>query len=187
MRYVVCGEGGFRKRWRVDGWRVVRCSGCGLLRTDPAPVLDIGTGAGHLVAAARSRGIEMDGMDPSGEARKVARDVYGLELLSELPTDGEYAAATLIHVVEHMRDPVAELARVRKLLRSEGNLHHFNPRTLSMVLDRAGFMENEKTLVNTRPVERMLMHKSNRDPGTGAGARPAAAPRLEVLHACRPA
>ncbi len=78
------------------------------LLADHAPVLDIGCGAGGLLAALREAGIEGRGVDLDAgmvtEAQASGLDVVrgdGLSYLAQLD-DGSLGAITAIHVVEHL-------------------------------------------------------------------------------------
>ena len=234
---VACG-GGAGHIWRAqDGWRVVRCTGCGLLATWPSPdnatleeiyesddyfdtrsmrepavepwirrlretlaalppvarpILDFGAGPGHLVNAARHLGVQMEGVEPSRRARDLARELYGIELRPSLPRPGELAigAVTALHVLEHVRDPVGDLRRLRSLAAPGGvifievphagavdmrvpsrrrlildlpaHLHHFTPQTLNEVVTRAGWNVLDVRLFNSSYVEALLALRSAR-------------------------
>ena len=85
------------------------------LLADHAPVVDIGCGAGGLLAALREAGIEARGVDLDAgmvaEARAAGLDVVqgdGLSFLASLP-DASVGAITAIHVIEHLE--FADLCR----------------------------------------------------------------------------
>ncbi|MCW3118702.1 MAG: class SAM-dependent methyltransferase, partial [Chitinophagaceae bacterium] len=66
------------------------------------------------------------GLEPDQDARKVAADLYGLQLedtkrLFELPT-GTFDVITLWHVLEHVNDLQATFAQLKKLLAANGRL-----------------------------------------------------------------
>ena len=176
---------GARDIAKPDGW-TERAEA--ILRLLPeGPLLDIGAGGGHLVAAARALGVHADGMDPSATARAVAMSTHGLSLLPELPSRAQYAAVTLIHVLEHTRDPLIELRHARRLLRPRGtlfvevphagsvemvrpaqarkildlpvHLFHFTPTTLRRVAGAAGFRVETVRLFNADLTERLLAHR----------------------------
>ena len=147
-------------------------------------VLDMGAGQGHLVHCFRSMGFTADGVEPSPAGRAAARELYAIDLFDRVPTDREttYSLATLIHSLEHARDPVGLLEDVRRILQPGGtvfievpnaesiemwvprrrreildvpaHLFHFVPRTLTLMVERAGFRVTEVTLSNPRPLER---------------------------------
>lgn len=139
-----------------------------LLGAPQAAVLDFGAGDGGLVAALRATGLEAEGVEASEAGRRLARE-RGLVLHGEIPGDtGErFTGVTMLHVLEHLADPVATLVDLRRTLRPGGrlfvevpnaasidalwppvrplildlpfHLHHFTPRTLAAVVARAGF------------------------------------------------
>jgi SAM-dependent methyltransferase len=131
---VGCGNGAFLSRMRALGWRVHG------LEPDPA-----------AAKAARALGIDV---------------VVGTLADTAWP-DGSFDAVTMSSVIEHLHDPGGSLAVCRRLLAPGGTLHimtpnadalgvarfgshwrgletprHlvlFNPRALSLLLDRCGF------------------------------------------------
>ena len=146
-------------------------------------VLDVGAGQGHLVHCFRSMGFTADGVEPSPAGREAARGLYAIDLFDRVPTgETTYSLVTLIHCLEHARDPVGLLEDVRRVVRPGGtvfievpnaesiemwvprrrreildvpaHLFHFVPRTLTLTLERAGFRVTEVTLSNPRPLER---------------------------------
>ena len=84
----------------------------------PTPLLDVGAGKGRFVAYARARGLDARGIEPSGRASAPHVEPIALE-------DADFTdlgAITLWHVLEHVEDPAAALARVRGWLRPGGVL-----------------------------------------------------------------
>lgn len=90
-------------------------------------LLDIGCGSGHLLSLARERGWRAEGIEASPEAAAFARETLGLDAsagtldTADLPASA-YDAVTMIHVLEHLPDPVPALARIRTLLAPRGIL-----------------------------------------------------------------
>jgi SAM-dependent methyltransferase len=92
----------------------------------PGRLLDIGAGRGRFVAAARDAGWDADGIEPSLRGVEGAR-ALGLELQRAGIDDavvpaGSLDAATLWHVLEHLDEPGAALARIAGWLRAGGLL-----------------------------------------------------------------
>lgn len=87
-------------------------------------LLDVGTGQGDFGAAARKY-FDFEGTEISSEGARLARERHGLrvhegELLAlDLPR-GAYDAITLWHVLEHLADPRATIARCAELLKPGG-------------------------------------------------------------------
>jgi SAM-dependent methyltransferase len=79
-----------------------------------AAVLDAGAGRGRLLAALRERGYDADGIDVEPRADDVRR--AGIEEHEASGLD----AVVVWHVLEHVPDPAAALARIRGWLRPDG-------------------------------------------------------------------
>ena len=144
-----------------------------LARTYPGGrVLDVGCGVGTAAALMREAGLRPVGLEPSEYACRVARERYGLEVICGYLGDAglperSFDAVTFFDVLEHVYDPVKELADARRLLNSGGlvvvkvpniealqarvfgrwwycldvprHLNHFSPATLRRALEMAGF------------------------------------------------
>lgn len=138
-----------------------------------ARVLDAGAGRGRLVGALRAAGWDAHGIEPSARsaalAARAGRPVERRAI--EEHDDGDLDAVVLWHVLEHLEDPAAALARVRGWLRpggvllagvpnldalqarlaGDGWLHldvprhrsHFTPAGLRALLGRCGFESGE--------------------------------------------
>ena len=90
-------------------------------------VLDVGAAGGSFLAAARERGYEPLGCEPSAWMCAFAREHYGLELHPGTIFDVPVAAGgvdllTLWDVIEHTPDPKAVLERAHRLLAPGGVL-----------------------------------------------------------------
>lgn len=164
-----CGSLRGRLLHQLRGFAVVRCHGCGLARTTPAPqyeglydddagfaepyaeqerlfrgfhrqtlrllweagargrLLDVGTATGTLLEEAARLGFQAEGLEPNRAAVEVARGrgrhVHQgyLEDDGVLP-GGSYDVVVMSHVLEHLPEPLAQLRRVRGLLRRSGYL-----------------------------------------------------------------
>ena len=135
-------------------------------------LLEIGPGLGNLLVEAVSRGYEVAGIEYSESSVRSANQRIGAErvLLGSLATvtlpEGSFDLAIMSDVLEHTRDPLADLAHVWRLLRPGGalfiavpsldswsarvmrerwlelkleHLYYFDSATLQLLLFKAGF------------------------------------------------
>jgi SAM-dependent methyltransferase len=91
-----------------------------------ARLLDVGTGSGWFVAYAQMLGWDAEGLEPDAGAVAVGREA-GLPVregvIADAPyDDASFEALTMNHVIEHLHDPVADLARCLRLLRPGGRV-----------------------------------------------------------------
>ena len=90
-------------------------------------MLDVGCGRGLLPAQMRARGWQAEGVEISEDAARHAREVLGLPVFVG-PFDacphapGSFDALVLWHVLEHLPDPRAALAKAHTLLKPGGLL-----------------------------------------------------------------
>jgi SAM-dependent methyltransferase len=106
-------------------------------------LLDLGCWVGFLLAEARDRGWEVQGVEPSAVASAYARDVLGLpvledELLGASLPDGTFDAIVLGDVIEHLPDPGQALDRIAGLLAPGGVLFMTLPDAGSGLARRMG-------------------------------------------------
>ncbi len=91
-------------------------------------LLDVGCGAGYVCKAAEKLGFEAHGVDPSQSGIDFGRSRWGLKNLrqGELAEcrypDGTFDAVHCWHVIEHVRDPVALVREIRRVLAPGGVL-----------------------------------------------------------------
>lgn len=95
-------------------------------------LLDVGCALGFFMAAARSRGWDVEGCDISGHAVSFARKELGLPARQGTLAEGGYAsesfdAVTMWDVIEHVADPVTELRLAASLLAPGGVLAMTTP------------------------------------------------------------
>ena len=91
-------------------------------------LLDVGCGAGHLLAAAQSAGFQVTGVDASRELLDRAADnapraelhLGSIETL-DLP-DASFDLCILADLLEHVQNPLATMRRVWKLLKPGGTV-----------------------------------------------------------------
>lgn len=111
----------------------------------PSRLLDVGCGLGFLLEAARDRGWDATGVDPSPFSVQTARDKgfaahHGLLAGLNLPGES-FDALTLLQVVEHLLDPRPLLAECRRLVRPGGAILVETPNPASALarVKREGF------------------------------------------------
>ena len=91
-------------------------------------ILDIGSGSGEFLAAAKSAGYEVEGVEPSLEYARYSEREHGVTVHAE-PLAGvdfgtrRFDLITSNHAFEHMRDPLGSFRRCHELLRPSGYLN----------------------------------------------------------------
>ncbi len=88
-------------------------------------LLDVGTGLGFFLEAARKAGWEVEGLELSEKvaqyARKHLQVPVHVGILAEVPLkERTYQAVTMWDVLEHLPDPAGALRRIRTLLAPKG-------------------------------------------------------------------
>ena len=92
----------------------------------PRSVLEVGCGAGGILAHFRDRGCSVTGLDFDERFLEVARD-QGIEVhavdVAEFDPQRRFDCILLSHVVEHIVDPVEFLVTIRSRLTRDGLLY----------------------------------------------------------------
>jgi SAM-dependent methyltransferase len=154
----------FRRKLRILGRHV-----------SAGPVLEVGCAAGAFLKVMEDRGHEVWGVEIAPAMLEAARERFGFgrlflgplaDVVGSLPRR-YFGTIALFDVVEHLSDPLRELAMCRELLAPGGTLvlqtqnvdsrtrkvlghrwhhfkqlehiYHFSPKTLDVLLGRAGF------------------------------------------------
>jgi SAM-dependent methyltransferase len=96
-------------------WLPARASGA---------LLDVGCGSGAFLARMRGLGWQVAGVEPDPAAADAAKRVHGIDVETDLARFGDrrFDAITMHHVIEHLPDPRAELARIARHLSPHGRL-----------------------------------------------------------------
>jgi len=129
-------------------------------------ILDIGCAWGFFLDRCKQRGWEVYGVELSHVEADYARRRFGIEVFNGALGDARFPdrhfdVVTLWHVFEHMHDPLATLAEIRRILKPGGvvviavptpisapdyvfdsvplHLFYFDEHTLGRALHRAGF------------------------------------------------
>ena len=89
-------------------------------------ILDLGSGTGSFVNEMHLHGWDATGLEPDGDARKIAEENYHIKLQNtdqfyNLPP-ASFDAITLWHVLEHVHDLHPYLEQLKKLLKNNGKL-----------------------------------------------------------------
>ena len=89
-------------------------------------LLDIGCGVGDFLHVAENKGWQCTGVEPSEEAREIARqrikgDLLYSEDLEQLP-DQSFDLITMWHVLEHVDDLKWQVAQLQRLIKPNGRI-----------------------------------------------------------------
>ena len=89
-------------------------------------LLDIGAGTGAFLNEMKQHGWETTGLEPDASARKLAKELYNLDIqessqLFKLPANS-FHAITLWHVLEHVHDLQGYIRQIKQLLKEKGKL-----------------------------------------------------------------
>jgi 2-polyprenyl-3-methyl-5-hydroxy-6-metoxy-1,4-benzoquinol methylase len=107
-----------------------------LSRIKPGRLLDVGCGNGSFLSLMQSAGWKVAGLEPDPKAARLASERLGVPIPGETLRDTAYPAAsfdavTLQHVIEHVYDPVGEIAECRRILKPGGLLVIVTPNIAS--------------------------------------------------------
>jgi 2-polyprenyl-3-methyl-5-hydroxy-6-metoxy-1,4-benzoquinol methylase len=93
----------------------------------PGALLDVGSHSGFFLRKAKARGWTVTGVEPNDVAASLAREWFGLDVVTgtlheaNLP-DASFDAVTFVDVFEHVGNPGEVLAEARRLLRPGGHV-----------------------------------------------------------------
>jgi len=89
-------------------------------------LLDVGCGTGAFLNHAKSKGLDVIGIEPDQGASDFAKKNYGLSVFDESKLDefeaASFGAITLWHVLEHVPNLNERLLQLKRLLHPEGRL-----------------------------------------------------------------
>lgn len=113
--------------------------------TRPGKLLDIGSGNGHLLEAAKSRGWSITGYDVDEESTQRVADrlnekIYSGDFFS-CEFEGDYDLISMHQVLEHLKEPNAYLDKVHELLKDDGHFFIAVPNIKSLANRFKRFME----------------------------------------------
>jgi SAM-dependent methyltransferase len=182
----------------------------------PGRLLDVGSGKGAFLAAARDAGWDALGVEYAPEAAEAARATFGVDVIVgdflEVRQLGTFDVVTMWHVLEHLTNPMGALAHAAESLKPGGrllvsvpnldslqarlggddwfhldlprHLFHFTPRSLTTLVERAGFRVDRisylypeveviglvQTALNRLGIENDLLYRfAKRDPAVRFG------------------
>jgi 2-polyprenyl-3-methyl-5-hydroxy-6-metoxy-1,4-benzoquinol methylase len=89
-------------------------------------LLDIGAGTGHFLNQAKQDGFNALGLEPDEDARKFARETFGITMqsttdLDQLP-DQSRDVITMWHVLEHVYHLQRDVKEIQRILKQDGVL-----------------------------------------------------------------
>lgn len=89
-----------------------------------ARLLDIGSGTGYFLNAARERGYQVTGIEKDSKAREYAITSFGLDVKDEHSLwaieSESFDVVTLWHVLEHMQNLNEVVAKIKSILKPDG-------------------------------------------------------------------
>ena len=127
----------------AENWRRTFRDRLRHLPAERGRLLDVGAATGFFVEQARAAGWDATGVEPSEWAAAHAREQLGLDVRTgtldrvRYP-DGAFDVVTMWEVIEHVRDPRAVLAEVRRILGPRGTLVLSTPDCRSAAARLAG-------------------------------------------------
>lgn len=99
-------------------------------------LLEVGSGGGEWLSYMRGLGWRVEGVEPDPRAVETARSL-GLDVRSGSLSDQRYPDAyadviCLVHVIEHLHDPLGTLRECRRVLKPNGRLVIATPNSASL-------------------------------------------------------
>lgn len=89
-------------------------------------LLEIGSGNGYLLRAAKERGWRPTGHEIDCESAQKVSEKIGMEILcgdfTELEINEKFEAVMMLHVLEHFKDPVSHLKKINSVIKKGGIL-----------------------------------------------------------------
>jgi len=192
-----------RKHVLRAGYRALeRLARLRAFKAPPATVLDVGAGGGEFAYLMAQAGYTVSGIEPNAGYAAYAKESYGVDIHAttlELATfePEHFDVITLHHVLEHLSDIKAGLARLRGWLKPGGlliievpnvaswfhaprrrfhaaHLHTFNRTGLEDVVQAAGFSV-EDMLITQGPAHLNIVARKQADVPTSVTIRNASA------------
>ena len=107
-------------------------------------LLEVGCASGAFLNAARKRGYDVEGVELSEDASRIAREKFGIQvfqgdLLDARFDNGAFDVVYMGDVIEHLPDPLATLAELHRIIRPGGLLALELPSQTHTLFSRLGF------------------------------------------------
>lgn len=103
----------------------------------PGKLLDVGCGSGSLLKECKDIGWDVQGLDPSSTAVKVAKKKYGIDVFQttfeKFQTKIKFDCIVFIGI-EHLQDPLGAIAKAKKLLNKNGIIFFETPSADSFLM-----------------------------------------------------
>lgn len=161
-----------RKRYKKEAKNMLRIvdkvKGLNGLR-----ILDIGCGFGYLLAEAKKYKCQVEGVEISAYARKMAKEKFGLNIFSNIACLNYFKpifdVVFLIGTIEHLISPKEMLLNIKKILKQDGllvittidtqgmlpvyflkppeHLFYFNHHNIALLLERFKILTREPKFV----------------------------------------
>lgn len=126
--WIKAAEGRYRRAALAGHVRFMeQCAGSFGRPARDVRILDVGCGSATLLGLLRAKGYQVQGLDTSEEASRIAWAESGVSVRvgalpePELPS-GAFDVISLFHVMEHVPNPRSVLAEVHRLLAPSGRL-----------------------------------------------------------------
>ena len=116
------------------------------LHPEQGRMLEVGSGLGYLLRSFRDEGWDVTAIDPWPELDAYTREVHGFPTAAQtleqsaLPS-GHFDALIMLHVIEHVPDPMETLIEIYRVLRSGGHAIIETPRYDSFMYRLMGSRE----------------------------------------------
>jgi SAM-dependent methyltransferase len=109
-------------------------------------MVEVGSGFGNLLRSFKDEGWDVLGVDPWKELPPHTRDIHGVETIpttlekAELP-EASADVIIMLHVIEHVPDPVATLREIHRVLKPGGHAVIETPRYDTVMFKMMGHRE----------------------------------------------
>lgn len=132
----------------------------------PKSILDIGCGPGFLLSILKKKIKKLVGVEVDAAAAKKAEEfanIYVCDLNKQFNFDGKFELVIAYHVIEHLKNPILFIKKVKKLISSGGHLIIGTPdfdSSMSRLFKNNYRMLHDKThisLFSTESITRLLV------------------------------